>query len=95
MECLHPMVYDWCIGILNNLRIQSIYCKIEKIKNFGYGSILRGLIYSIGHEEDHRLTGLMRGSLDGEPKMININDYAYSGMDFHGYLDMIYPLDAK
>jgi hypothetical protein len=40
VECLRPIVYDWCTSLLDNMKSQLIECKQCSKKNFGFASIL-------------------------------------------------------
>jgi len=40
IECTEPRVFNWCEGLLTNLRDQLTRCRAGEQKQFGYGSIL-------------------------------------------------------
>jgi hypothetical protein len=40
IECLEPRVFNWCGGLLVNLKDQITKCKTGRQKQFGYGSLL-------------------------------------------------------
>jgi hypothetical protein len=40
VECLRPMVYDWCTSLLANMKSQLTDCKLGRMRNFGFASIL-------------------------------------------------------
>jgi len=40
VECLCPTMFDWCIGILTNMKAHLIDCKMGWQDKFGYGIIL-------------------------------------------------------
>jgi hypothetical protein len=40
VECMEPKIFNWCGGVLTNLKDQITRCKTEKQKQFGYGSLL-------------------------------------------------------
>jgi hypothetical protein len=40
VECLRPMVYDWCTSLLVNMKSQLIDCKLGRMRNFRFTSIL-------------------------------------------------------
>lgn len=40
LECLGPTIFNWCQGLLVNLKDQVTKCKTGRNKQFGYGSIL-------------------------------------------------------
>jgi hypothetical protein len=40
MECLRPMVYDWCTSLLANMKSQLTECKQSSKRNFGFAYIL-------------------------------------------------------
>jgi hypothetical protein len=40
VECLRPIVYDWCTSLLANMKSQLMDCKQGKMRNFGFASIL-------------------------------------------------------
>jgi hypothetical protein len=40
VECLIPMVYDLCPSLLTNMKIQLTDCKLGRMRNFGFTSIL-------------------------------------------------------
>ena len=40
MECMRPIFYDWSITLLSNMKQQLSDCKMGRVRNFGFGSIL-------------------------------------------------------
>jgi hypothetical protein len=40
IECMEPQVFNWCEGILKNMKKQLTKCRNDWLKEFGYGSIL-------------------------------------------------------
>jgi hypothetical protein len=40
VECLRPTVYDWSTSLLANMKIQLTDCKLGRMRNFGFASIL-------------------------------------------------------
>ena len=40
LECLQPKVFNWCDAVLLVMKEQLTKIKNERLKNFGYGSIL-------------------------------------------------------
>ena len=40
VECMRPTVYDWSTAMLSNMKQQLSDCKMGKVRNFGFGSIL-------------------------------------------------------
>jgi hypothetical protein len=40
VECLRPIVYDWCTSLLANMKRQLTDCKLGRMRNFGFASIL-------------------------------------------------------
>ena len=40
LDCLRPMVYNWCTSLLANMKSQLTNCKIGRMRNFGFASIL-------------------------------------------------------
>jgi hypothetical protein len=40
LECLGPIVYDWCTSLLANMKSQLMDCKQGKKRNFGFAYIL-------------------------------------------------------
>ena len=39
-DCMSPMVFNWCEGLLANIRAQLTKCRCGELKQFGYGSII-------------------------------------------------------
>ena len=40
VECMRPIVYDWSIALLSNMKQQLSDCKMGRVQNFGFSSIL-------------------------------------------------------
>ena len=40
VECMRPTVYDWSTTLLSNIKQQLSDCKMGRVRNFGFGSIL-------------------------------------------------------
>ena len=40
VECLRPMLYDWCTSLLANMKSQLTKYKQGRKRNFGFTSIL-------------------------------------------------------
>ena len=40
MECMRPMVYDWSTTLLGNMKHQLNECKMGRVRNFDFSSIL-------------------------------------------------------
>ena len=40
MECMRPTVYDWSTIILSNMKQQLSNCKMGRVRNFSFSSIL-------------------------------------------------------
>ena len=40
VECMRPTVYDWSIALLGNMKHQLSECKMGRVQNFGFSSIL-------------------------------------------------------
>ena len=40
MECMRPTIYDWSTTLLSNMKHQLSECKVGKVQNFGFNSIL-------------------------------------------------------
>ena len=40
VECMRPMIYDWSITLLSNMKHQLSECKAGRVRNFGFSSIL-------------------------------------------------------
>ena len=40
VECMRPTVYDWSATLLSNMKQQLSDCKMGRVRNFGFGSIL-------------------------------------------------------
>ena len=40
VECMRPIVYDWNTVLLRNMKQQLSDCKMGKVRNFGFNSIL-------------------------------------------------------
>ena len=45
VECMRPMVYDWSTSLLITMKQQLTDCKLGRIKNFRYASILRTFFF--------------------------------------------------
>jgi hypothetical protein len=43
IECMEPRVFNWCEGLLKNMKKQLTKCGTDRLKQFGYGSILVSL----------------------------------------------------
>jgi hypothetical protein len=39
IECMEPKVFNWCEGVLKNMKKQLTKCRNGQLKQFGYGSI--------------------------------------------------------
>lgn len=120
MDCLTPTVFNWCEGLLANMKNQLTKCKTGCLKQFGYGSIL--VTFFLEHvplfhyqwiEVDDptptntrllRWVEIMprvgRGQRMHFPlslfdwlwhQLIIMDDYAYVGTNFRGYLDLPLP----
>ena len=40
VECMRPIVYDWSTVLLSNMKHQLSDCKMGRVRNFGFSSIL-------------------------------------------------------
>jgi hypothetical protein len=40
IECMEPRVFNWCEGLLKNMKKQLTKCRTGRLKQFGYRSIL-------------------------------------------------------
>ena len=40
VECMRPTVYNWSTVLLSNMKQQLSDCKMGRVQNFGFGSIL-------------------------------------------------------
>ena len=40
VECMRPMVYDWSTTLLSNMKHHLSECKVSRVPNFGFSSIL-------------------------------------------------------
>ena len=40
VECYKGTIFNWCEGVLTNMKGQMTRVKNSKLKNFGYGAIL-------------------------------------------------------
>ena len=40
VECMRPTVYDWSTALLSNMKQQLSDCKMGRVQNFGFSSIL-------------------------------------------------------
>ena len=40
VDCMRPKVYDWSTMLLSNMKQQIINCKMGRVRNFGFSSIL-------------------------------------------------------
>jgi hypothetical protein len=40
IECMEPMVFNWCEGVLKSMKKQLKKCRNGRLKQFGYKSIL-------------------------------------------------------
>ena len=40
MECMRPTVYDWSTALLSNMKQQLSDCKMGRVRNFSFDSIL-------------------------------------------------------
>ena len=40
VECMRPMVYDWSTTLLSNMKHQLSECKMGRVRNFSFNSIL-------------------------------------------------------
>jgi hypothetical protein len=40
IECMEPRVFNWCEGLLKNMKKQLTKCRTGRLKQFRYGSIL-------------------------------------------------------
>jgi hypothetical protein len=40
VECLRPMVYIWCTSLLANIKSKLTNCKLDRMRNFRFASIL-------------------------------------------------------
>ena len=40
VECMRPTVYNWSTALLSNMKQQLSDCKMGKVRNFGFSSIL-------------------------------------------------------
>ena len=41
VECMRPTVYDWSTTLLSNMKHQLSECKMGRVRNFGFNSILK------------------------------------------------------
>ena len=40
IECLQGKIFEWCIGLLEDLKIQLTDCKTSKVNKLGHGRII-------------------------------------------------------
>ena len=40
VECMRPTIYDWSTALLGNMKHQLSECKIGRVRNFGFSSML-------------------------------------------------------
>ena len=40
VECMRPTIYDWSTSLLGNMKQQLTYCKMGRVRNFDFTSIL-------------------------------------------------------
>ena len=40
VDCMWPTIYDWSTTLLSNMKQQLSDCKMGRVQNFGFGSIL-------------------------------------------------------
>ena len=40
VECMRPMIYDWSTTLLSNMKHQLSECKVGRVWNLGFSSIL-------------------------------------------------------
>ena len=40
VECMRPMVYNWSTALLGNMKHQLSECKMGRVRNFSFSSIL-------------------------------------------------------
>ena len=45
VECICPTIYDWSTSLLRNMKQNLTYCKMGRVRKFGYGSILSALFF--------------------------------------------------
>ena len=44
LECMEPIVFNWCEGMMISLKDQLNKCKQGTLKNFGYGALVVSFI---------------------------------------------------
>jgi hypothetical protein len=49
IECMEPMVFNWCEGVLKSMKKQLTKCRNGQLKQFEYGSILVSLFLKRFH----------------------------------------------
>ena len=47
MECMRPIVYDWSTMLLGNMKQQLSDCKMGRVHNFGFNSILSMFFFEL------------------------------------------------
>ena len=45
VECMQPTVYDWSTTLFRNMKQQLNDCKMGRVRNFGFGSILSMFLF--------------------------------------------------
>ena len=45
VECMRPTVYDWSTTLLGNMKHQLSECKMDRVQNFSFSSILSAFFF--------------------------------------------------
>ena len=45
VECMRPTMYDWSTALLGNMKHQLSECKMGRVRNFGFSSILSTFLF--------------------------------------------------
>ena len=45
VECTRPTIYDWSNSLVSNMKQQLSECKMGRVQNFGFGSILSASLF--------------------------------------------------
>jgi hypothetical protein len=64
LECLQPMVYNWCTSLLANMKSQLTDYKLGRKRNFGFVSILCSFFFEQVPGLDPRVEIVPRGPHD-------------------------------
>ena len=47
VECMRPMIYDWSTTLLSNMKHQFNECKVGRVWNFRFSSILSTFFFEL------------------------------------------------